>query len=103
MQMEGDHVTDKPKRQSDDQKFMDAKAINIGISAVLFVTNFLLMYFVCQRTFPDLVGFPRVAAIWVGAYAMTWVMSYSTRGLARLVLSLIMLGVLYGVLLYQPS
>ena len=80
---------------------MDRRGINLVISAVLFLTNFLLMYFICQRTFPEITGIFRLIMVWVGAYAMTWVMSYATRGLARLVLSLTFLGVLYIVLLYQ--
>lgn len=86
----------------DAPRFMDGKWINFGISAVLFVTNFLLIYFVCQKTYPGIVGITRVVLTWVGAYAMTWVMSYGTRGISRLVLSLIMIGVLYGVFLYRP-
>ena len=95
-------MTNNQKKRADNPKFMDRQVINFGISAVLFLTNFLLMYFVCQRSFPGIAGIPRIILIWVGAYAMTWVMSYATRGLSRLFLSLTMLGVLYSVLLYRP-
>lgn len=96
-------MINNPKKQAEKPKFMDRRGINLVISAVLFLTNFLLMYFIFQRTFPDIVGISRVLMVWVGAYAMTWVMSYVTRGLARLVLSLTLLGVLYAVLLYRPQ
>ena len=90
------------KKQTENGKFMDRPGINLAISAVLFLTNFLLMYFVCQRTFPGITGITRVIVVWVGAYSMTWVISYATRGMARLGVSLTLLGVLYTVLMYQP-
>jgi len=95
-------MTHNPEKQADNPKFMDRREINFAISAVMFLTNFLLIYFICQRTFPDIAGITRVILVWVGAYAMTWVMSHQTRGLARLALSLIMLGVLYIVSMSRP-
>ncbi|MCM2357381.1 MAG: hypothetical protein NDI77_04480 [Geobacteraceae bacterium] len=95
-------MNNDPKMQADNPKFMDRREINFVISTVLFLTNFLLMYFICLRAFPDITGIPRVLLVWVGAYAMTWVMSYATRGLARLTLSLILIGVLYLVMWYRP-
>ena len=95
-------MTNDLKKQADNPKFMDRRGINIVISAVLFITNFLLVYFMYQKTFPEVAGFTRVAMVWLGAYAITWVMCYATKGLSRLVLSLIVLGVLYTVLMYSP-
>lgn len=94
-------MNDDPKQQADNMKFMDRREINFVISTVLFLTNFLLMYFICLRTFPDITGIPRLLLVWVGAYAMTWFMSYVTRGLTRLALSLILIGVLYFVLMHR--
>ena len=96
-------MADEPKKQEESQKFMDRRGINIVISAVLFITNFLLMYFICLKAFPDITGIPRMLFSWVGAYAMTWFMSCFTRGVARLILSLIFIGVLYIVMMSQPA
>ncbi len=92
----------QPKKKAVTPTFMDRREINLFISAVLFFTNFLLIYFVCQGAFPDITGLTRLVVVWVGAYAMTWGMSYATRGLARLALSLILIGVLYIVMMYRP-
>lgn len=81
---------------------LERRDVAILLSAVLFVINFLLFYFIWLYVFPDLTGMTRMAVCWVGAYAMTWAMTHFAKGLTRLILTLLMLGVQYLVFHYRP-
>lgn len=81
---------------------LERRDVSIILSAVLFVINFLFFYFIWVYTFPDIKGLMRIALCWVGAYALTWVMTYVTKGVSRLILTIIMIGVQYLVFHYRP-
>lgn len=81
---------------------LERRDVAIILSAVLFGINFLLFYFIWRYAFPGITGIMRVVLCWTGAYALTWVMTYVTKGGARLILTLIMLGVQYFVFHYRP-
>lgn len=87
---------------SNGTKISDRRDVAIILSAVLFVINFLCFYFIWSLVFPEITGILRIIFCWVGAYALTWVMTYLTRGVARLVLTLIMLAVQYVIFHYRP-
>lgn len=81
---------------------LERRDVAILLSAVLFVINFLLFYFIGLYAFPEMTGIARVVLYWVGAYSLTWVMTYLTKGVSRLILTLVMLGVHYVVFHYRP-
>lgn len=83
-------------------RILDRREVRIFLNAVLFIINFLLIYFLWLKVFPGMTGVPRLIACWVGAYAFTWTTTLVFRGPGRLVLSLLLLGVLYVVFSYQP-
>lgn len=84
------------------QNILERRGVGILLSAVLFATNFLLMYFIWFSVFNDITGLARIALCWVGAYALTWVMTFLAKGAARLILTLLFLGLLYFVFMHQP-
>lgn len=90
------------KEPGNSKSILERRDVTIILSAVLFITNFLLFYFIWLYAFPGITGILRLIFCWIGAYAFTWLMTYMTRGLARLVLTLIMLGVQYLVFYYRP-
>ena len=82
---------------------LERRDVSILLSAVLFASNFLSFYFIWLFVFPAITGLMRVAMCWVGAYALTWMMTYVTKGVSRLVLTLIMLGVQYVIFQYRAQ
>ena len=86
----------------DKKSVFERRDVTIILSAVLFVINFLFFYFIWLYAFPSITGIMRVVFCWVGAYAFTWLMNYMTKGVWRLILVLIMMGVQYLVFHYKP-
>lgn len=81
---------------------LERRDVTIILSAILFIINFLLFYFIWLYAFPEMTGIVRIIFCWVGAYAFTWLMTYMTKGVWRLVLTLIMLAVQFVVFHYKP-
>lgn len=90
------------EKSIDTPNILERRYVGIALNAVLFATNFLIFYFICISVFQDIIGIVRLVVCWVGAYSMTWVMAFLAKGLARLVLVLTFLGLLYVVLMYKP-
>jgi hypothetical protein len=92
----------KQLKTADTVNILERRAVSIILNAVLFISNFLLFYFIWLYSFPDITGLARVGLCWAGAYALTWVMASQTRGAARLALVTVFLGILYVVFRYRP-
>ncbi len=92
----------KSKMTADGPNILERREVGIVLNAVQFVTNFILFYFICISVFPDITGLVRLVLCWVGAYTLTWIMTLLAKGAARLLLTLLFLGVLYIVFRYQP-
>lgn len=81
---------------------LEHQATGYFLSAVLFVTNFLLFYFICTIAFKDeFSGLVRLVFCWLGSYGLTWMCSYLTAGKARLVLTLLFVGILVIVFMFR--
>lgn len=80
----------------------ERRDVAIILAGVLFVINFLCIYFIWSSIFPEITGILRLVLCWIGAYAMTWFMTYATKGISRLILTLIMLAVQYVIFHYKP-
>jgi len=91
-----------PHQPAENRSFLEQRAVGVFLSAVLFVCNFLLFYFIWLHSFPDITGLLRVGLCWVGAYALTWVMASLAKGGARLALAAAFLVILYVVFRYRP-
>jgi len=89
------------KKAAKQENFLERRPVAIALNAVLFITNFFLVYFVLLLSFPEITGPWRVVSCWVAAYGLTWMMTYLTRGAGRLVLALLLLGVLLFVFTFQ--
>lgn len=81
---------------------LERRDVVILLSGVLFIINFMLFYFIWIYAFPEMTGFKRLLFCWVGAYAFTWFINRMTKGLERLILTLILLVVQYLVFHYRP-
>lgn len=81
---------------------LERRDVSIILSAVLFIINFLLFYFIWLYAFPEMTGIMRIVFCWGGAYALTWLMTYMTKGVSRLILTLIMIAVQFLVFHYKP-
>lgn len=90
------------KEATQNSSILERRDVSIILSAVLFVINFMCFYFIWLYAFPGITGIMRLILCWVGAYAFTWLMTYMTKGVSRLILTLIMLGVQYMVFHYRP-
>lgn len=90
------------KETTGPKSVFERRDVTIILSAVLFVINFLFFYFIWLYAFPAITGIMRIVFCWVGAYAFTWLMNYMTKGVWRLILVLIMMGVQYLVFHYKP-
>jgi len=82
----------KPKAQ-------EQRILNWGTNALLFLTNFFLMYFIWVVAVPAVTGLGRLLSCWLLAFVMTWVMVRLTRVTARLFLTLAFMALLFFVLL----
>lgn len=82
--------------------FFDRRYVTIILSAVLFVINFLFFYFLFIFILPEMTGIIRAVLCWVGAYALTWIMTYLFKGVSRFVLTLIMIALQCVIFLYRP-
>jgi len=80
---------------------LEHRAVAIVLSGILFVVNFISLYFTWIVIYPESAGFTRIALCWAGAYALTWVMTSLVKGSARLVLTLILITVLYVMFYYR--
>lgn len=83
------------------ENFFERRTVAIPLNAVLFITNFFLVYFVLLMSFRDTAGLWRVIACWATAYGLTWMMTYLSKGVWRLFLTLLLLGVLLFVLIFH--
>ena len=83
-------------------RILERREVRIFLNAILFIINFLLIYFLWLKVFPGMTGITRLIACWIGAYAFTWSITYVFKGPGRLVLALLFLGVLYAVFRYNP-
>jgi len=92
----------KQLKPADTTSFLERRPVGVFLNAILFISNFLLFYFIWLYAFPDITGILRVVLCWVGAYVLTWVMAYLAKGAARLALVAVFLGILYIVFKYQP-
>jgi len=82
--------------------FLEHQATGICLSAILFIVNFLLFYFVFISAFKEeLTGLVRLGFCWLGAYALTWICSYLAKGKARLLLTLVFIGILFVVFMFR--
>lgn len=90
------------KESTGKKSVFERRDVTIILSAVLFVINFLFFYFIWLYAFPGITGIVRVLLCWVGAYAFTWLMTYMTKGIWRLLLVVFMMGVQYLVFHYKP-
>lgn len=93
---------DTIKESTGKKNILERRDVVMIMSAVLFVINFMFFYFIWLYAFPGITGIMRLLLCWVGAYAFTWLMNYMTKGIWRLILTLIMLGVQYMVFYYRP-
>lgn len=90
------------KEPTVNKSVFERRDVTLILSAVLFVINFMFFYFIWLYAFPAITGILRLLLCWVGAYAFTWLMNYMTKGVWRLILTLIMLAVQYMVFYYKP-
>lgn len=91
-----------PKESTTKKSVFERRDVTIILSAVLFVINFLFFYFIWIYAFPGITGIMRVILCWVGAYTFTWLINYMTKGIWRLIMVVIMMGVQYMVFHYKP-
>lgn len=101
-QGKGGQSMEKAKTTPPKTGILERRDVSIILSAVLFIINFLLFYFIWLYAFPDMTGIMRIVFCWIGAYALTWLMNYMAKGVWRLILTLIMMGVQYLVFHYKP-
>ena len=50
----------------------------------------------------ELDGLLRLGCCWVGAYALTWICSYLTKGKSRLVVTLFFIAILLIISFFRP-
>jgi hypothetical protein len=86
------------KKVTKEENIWERRAVSISLNAVLFMTNFFLVYFIWLLSAPEISGLGRLTVCWVAAYGLTWMMTYVTKGAVRLVLAILLLGVLAFVM-----
>ena len=89
------------KKTAKQESILERRVVSIPLNAVMFITNFFLVYFIWLLSAPEISGLVRVIGCWAAAYVLTWTMTFATRGAARLVLAIILLGVLAFVLTFK--
>lgn len=81
--------------------FLERRAVSIPLNAVIFITNFFLVYFIWLLSAPEVSGIGRVVTCWIVAYGLTWMMTYLTKGAVRVALAVFLLGVLTFIMTFQ--
>jgi len=87
------------KKTSKNPNAQAQRILNWGTNALLFLTNFFLIYFIWVVAIPGVTGASRLLPCWLLAFVLTWVMVRLTRVTARLFLTLAFMGLLLFVLL----
>lgn len=87
------------KKAAKNPKDPDQRILNWGTNALLFLTNFFLMYFIWVVAAPGITGLARLFPCWLLAFVMTWIIARLTRVTARIFLTLAFMGLLFFVLL----
>ena len=90
------------KESTGTKNVFERRDVTMILSAVLFVINFMFFWFIWNYAFPGITGIARLLLCWVGAYALTWLMNYMTKGVWRLFLVLFMMSVHYLIFNYKP-
>lgn len=89
------------KTNTNRESILEQRAVTIPLNAVMFITNFFLVYFVWLMSAPEMTGLGRIISCWVAAYGLTWMMTYLAKGKTRLVVAVLLLGVLIFVLTFK--
>jgi len=77
--------------------FLERRSVSIPLNAVLFLTNFVIVSYLWRQSAPDLTGLGRLTLCWVAASALTWLITSFAKGVVRLVLAILLLGVLFYI------
>jgi hypothetical protein len=73
---------------------LERRSVNVPINAVLFLANFVIVSYVWRQSAPDLAGLGRLTICWAAASGLTWMMTSYAKGIVRLALAILLLGVL---------
>jgi hypothetical protein len=83
---------------------LERRAVSITMNAVMFMTSYFLVSFFWRKSVPDLTGLGRLTLCLVAASCLTWMMtSMAKGGGVRLALTILMLGLLAYIIIFQQS
>ncbi len=73
---------------------LERRSVNVPINAVLFLANFVIVSYIWRQSAPDLVGLGRLTICWAAASGLTWMLTSYAKGIVKLALAILLLGVL---------
>lgn len=82
---------------------LERRSVGIPLNAVIFLTHFLLVSYLWRQFAPDLTGLGRLTLCWLAASGLTWMTTSLARGVVRLVLAIILLGLLVYITSYYGT
>ena len=78
--------------------FLERRSVSIPLNAVLFLTNFVIVSYLWRQSAPNLTGLGRLTLCWAAASGLTWLITSFAKGVVRLALTIILLGILTFIL-----
>ena len=73
---------------------LERRSVSMPLNAVLFLTNFVIVSYVWRQSAPNLTGLGRLTLCWAAASGLTWLITSFAKGIVRLALTILLLGVL---------
>jgi hypothetical protein len=86
------------KNTTKQQPILERRAVSISLNTVMFLTNFFIVSTLWRQYAPNLIGLGRLTLCWVAASGLTWMITSFAKGVVRLVLAILLLGVLIFIM-----
>ena len=80
------------------KNILERRSVSIPINAVLFLANFVIVSYIWRQSATDLAGLGRLTICWAAASGLTWMMTSYAKGIVRLALAILLLGVLIYIM-----
>ncbi len=77
------------------------RSVGVPLNAVIFLTNIFIVSYLWRQSAPNLTGLGRLTLCWVAASGLTWMITSFAKGVVRLALAILLLGILTFIITSQ--
>ncbi len=80
---------------------LERRSVGVPLNAVIFLTNIFIVSYLWRQSAPNLTGLGRLTLCWVAASGLTWMITSFAKGVVRLALAILLLGILTFIITSQ--